>query len=90
MSVAEWLVATGRLTVANVPVASSGRGYVVNHQPVHPTGKAFIRYRTLRNGLVVFANYTDVGLRKCARKLLGHCGVRADAVWLQSSPTAGG
>ena len=90
VSVAEWLVATGRLTAANVPVASSGRGYMVNHQPVHPTGKAFIRYKTLSNGLVVFTNYTGADLRKCARKLLDHCGVRADAVWLQSSPAAGG
>ena len=43
-----------------------GSGYIVNHQPVHPTGKTFIRYMTLRKGLVVFANYTGVELRKCA------------------------
>ena len=89
VSVAEWLVATGRLTAANIPVASSGRGNIVNDQPVHPTGKAFIRYKTLSNGLVVFTNYTGADLRKCARKLLEHCGVGADAVWLHIGPSAG-
>ena len=34
VSVAEWLAATGRLTAAHVPVASSSRGYIVNGLPV--------------------------------------------------------
>ena len=63
---------------------------MVNHQPVHPTGKAFIRYKTLSNGLVVFTNYSGADLRKCARKLLEHCGVGADAVWLQFGSSARG
>ena len=90
VSVAEWLSATGRLTTANTPVASSDRGYIVNDQPVHPTGKAFNRYATLSNGLVVFTNYTGADLRKCACKLLEHCGVGADAVWLQIGTPADG
>ena len=91
VSVAEWLAATGRLTAANVPVASSSRGYIVNDRPVHPTGKAFSRHKTLGNGLVVFTpGYSASNARRLVCKLLDHCGVRADAVWLQSSPAAGG
>ena len=82
VSVAEWLVATGRLTAANIPVASSSRRYIVNDQPVHPTGKAFIRHKTVGSGLVVFTNVSAGDARNYARKLLEHCGVGADVVWL--------
>ena len=87
MAVAEWLFATGRLTAESVPVATSAHGYVVSDRPEHPTGNAFSRHKTLSNCLVVFTGVSSV---RPLVKLLQHCGVGADAVWLQSSPTAGG
>ena len=42
VSVAEWLSATGQLTVSNTPVVASRPGtYIVHDQPVHPLGKHF-------------------------------------------------
>ena len=91
MSVAEWQAATGRLTAANVPVASSNRGYIVNDLPVHPTGKAYNRYKTVGTGLVVFTpGYSASNVRKMVRKLLEHCGVGSDAVCLQVGSLACG
>ena len=89
ISAAEWLVATGRLTAANVPVPSSNHGYIVNDRPVHPTGNAFVRHKTLGNGLVVFTpGYSASNARRLVCKLLEHCGVVADAVWLQVGSSA--
>ena len=91
ISAAEWLVATGRLTAANVPVPSSNHGYIVNDRPVHPTGNAFVRHKALSNGLVVFTpGYSASNARRLVCKLLEHCGVRVDAVWLQVGPSSGG
>ena len=82
VSITEWLSSTGRLTISNVPVASSSKGYIVNDQPVHPTGNAFTRHKTVGGGLVVFTNVSSADARNHARKLLEHCGIGADAVWL--------
>lgn len=91
VSVAEWLAATGRLPAANVPVASSSRGYIVNDLPVHLTGKAFSRFKTVGNGLVVFTpGYSASNAWRMVCKLLEHCGVGSDAVWLQVGPSADG
>ena len=87
VSVAEWQAATGRLTAANVPVVSSNHGYIVNDLLVHPTGKAFSRFKMVGNGLVVF---TPGYSASNARKLLEHCGVSAGAVGLQVGVSAGG
>ena len=91
VSVADWQAATGRLAAANVPVASGNRGYIVNDLPVHPTGKAFSRCKTVGNGLVVFApGYSASNARKLVRKLLERCGVSVGAVGLQVGSSVGG
>ena len=81
--------ATGRLTAANVPVASSNRGYIVNDLPVHPTWKAFSRFKMVGNGLVVFApGYSALNRAEVGPQVLEHCGVSVGAVGLQSSAAA--
>lgn len=92
VSVAEWLSATGQLTVSNTPVVASRPGtYIVHNQPVHPTGKGFFQHRTVDGGrLAVNVHGSSVQLRSRARQLLEHCGVGADAVYLQVGASAGG
>ena len=79
-----WLSSTNRLTVANVPVTSSPKIYMVHDQPVHPTGNRFFQYREIADGqLVVNTHGSAVQMRNNARKLLQHCGISPDTVQLQ-------
>ncbi len=84
--VAMWLHSTGKLTVTITPVPSSATHYIVNNQPIHPTGDEFARYREIASGqLAVNILGSAVKLTTDARKLLQHCGVNPDTITLQVS-----
>ena len=84
VAVAEWLYDHGQLTIANVPVSSSPKIYVVHSRPTHPTGNDFFMHKTIANGLLeVNTHGSAIQMRKNSRTLLSHCGVSPDTVHLQ-------
>lgn len=87
LAVAEYLVATGRLTAANCPVpVPGGVRYVVHREAVHSQGQGFANSHTLSNGLFCEANVSQATAVSYAKILLEHCGVDAGAVWLRLNP----
>jgi hypothetical protein len=51
LEVAEWLVAQGKLTSVACPVPMGPKQYLVNTEPIHPTGRSFVSKKRLSNGL---------------------------------------
>ena len=87
LAVAEYLVATGRLTAANCPVpVPGGVRYVVHREAVHSQGQSFANSYPLSNGLFCEANVSQATAVSYAKTLLQHCGVDAGAVWLKLNP----
>ena len=80
----EKLYSQGLLSIADVPVQSGRRTYLVNTEPTHPTGIAFGNYRAI-NGTPLFVNVNlNAGqVRRNTRRLLEQCGVSPDTVQLQ-------
>ena len=87
LAVAEYLVATGRLTAANCPVpVPGGVRYVVHREAVHSQGQGFANSHPLSNGLFCEANVSQATAVSYAKTLLQHCGLDAGAVWLRLNP----
>ena len=81
--VASWLYTTNRLNSENIPVASSSEGYIVNYQPVHPTGREFISHRKIAAGrLAINTNISATTARNNAKILLEHCKVSPAEVFV--------
>ena len=87
MEVAEWLVRTGKLTSAKYPVAfplRRGRTrHMINDQPLHSDGTAFVNPRTLSNDLMIELNVSANGAVRNSQFLLQNFGEDAAAVWLK-------
>ena len=82
-----WLWATGNLTAGNTPVSASGRRFVVNTEPLHPTGNQFKDARYIsETPLVVEGNISPKQAIDQSRLLLQHCGVNPAEVLLQTGP----
>ena len=82
-----WLFAHALLPEQNVPVSSSDKRYIVNTEPVHPAGQPFQQSAAVAGTPYVIESH--VGRKAVlanARKLLLHCGVSPDDVWLQVAP----
>ena len=87
LAVAEYLVATGRLTAANCPVpVPGGVRYVVHREAVHSQGQGFANSHPLSNGLFCEANVSQATAVSYAKTLLQHCGLDAGTVWLRLNP----
>lgn len=80
---AEWLVSRGALTAARCPIGMSERGYIVNTDKRHASGKAFREPRPLSNGLWVETNVGTDRLLRQVKSLLAQCGQDADEVQVQ-------
>ena len=81
---AEWLWQRGFLTTDNVPVASSGRRYIVNTTPQHPQGNAFNQPgKVPRTELFSERNIDAKAATANAKKLLDHCQQDASQVYLR-------
>ena len=87
MEVAEWLVRTGKLTSDKYPVAfplRRGRTrHMINDQPLHSDGTAFVNPRTLSNDLMIELNVSANGAVRNSQFLLQNFGEDAAAVWLK-------
>ena len=76
--VAEKLYADGRLTAADMPIASGPKRHIVHTEPVHPTHKTFAQGGERIEGTPPLHVDTWLDAADCrgnARKLLQHCGV---------------
>ena len=79
-----WLFAHALLPEKNVPVSSNDKRFIVNTEPVHPTGQPFRQSAVVAGTPYVIDSH--VGRKAVvdnAHKLLRHCGVSPDDVWLQ-------
>lgn len=84
---AYWLWVSGKLTVGNIPVSASNRRYVVNTEPLHPSGNQFKDAHYISGTpLVVEGNISPKQAIDQSRLLLNHCGVNPAAVLLQTGP----
>ena len=82
---ATWLWTKNLLTEHNIPVASSNRRYIVNMEPVHPTGKQFFHECHIYNTLLVYeGNIGAPGAVSSVRKLLKHCGQNLSEVHVRT------
>ena len=82
-----WLFAHALLPEKNVPVSSNDKRFIVNTEPVHPTGRPFQQRAAVAGTPYVIDSH--VGRKAVvgnAQKLLLHCGVSPDDVWLQVAP----
>ena len=72
------------LTIDDVPIQSSKRGYLVNTKPVHPTGNQFASHRSL-SGTPLFVNVdlTAGQIRNNTKKLLQQFGRNPADVFFQ-------
>ena len=75
VSVANWLVKTGRLTTGNGTLPSGHKRYIVHTSPKHPSGKNFVADVELDNGLHLETSNRFGQTVEFAKKLLDHCGV---------------
>lgn len=82
--VVEKLYSEELLTAGDVPIPSGKRTYMVNTEPVHPTGNQFRNYRSI-NGTPLFVNVhlSAKQVRGNARKLLQRYGQSPADVYLQ-------
>ena len=72
------------LTIDDVPLQSSKRGYLVNTKPVHPTGNQFASHRSISGTpLVVNVDLTAEQIRNNTKKLLQKYGKNSAEVFLQ-------
>ena len=79
-----WLFARSLLPKENVPLSSSDKRFIVNTEPVYPTGQPFKRSATVGGTpYVIESNASRKAVVGNAQKLLRHCGVSPDDVWLQ-------
>ena len=79
-----WLFAHSLLPEKNVPVSSNDKRFIVNTEPVHPTGQPFRQSAAVAGTPYVIDSH--VGRKAVvdnAHKLLRHCGVSPEDVWLQ-------
>lgn len=84
IAVATWLHSSGRLTVADEPVSSSPKIYIVHNRPIHPTGNEFFQHRTIASGqLTVNTHGSGSQMRKNSQTLLNRYGVSPNDVWLK-------
>ena len=84
IAVAQWLYRQRLLTEDNIPVPSGRRGYAINSIPVHANGSQMRTYESVGNGqMFVNVHVSARAARENAKKLLQHCGVNPDEVWLQ-------
>ena len=79
-----WLWSTGRLTASNAEVASSNQRFIVNTQPIHPMGNNFIDPVSVSDTpLFVEGNVNRNAAVNNTKRLLNHCNVSPDDVWLR-------
>ncbi len=82
-SIAGWLWSNGSLTMSNIPV-KYGRSHIVNTDGKQPSGKPFIRPRSIAGTpLVLEANLSGEAAVNRSKKLLEECGVNLAGVQLQ-------
>ena len=68
------LYSEGRLTVEDVPIGFGRNTYVVHTEPVHPSGKAFGKAKSVKETpFVVNANLNALQFRVNTKKLLQRC-----------------
>ena len=84
VAVASWLHSSGRLTVADEPIPSSPKIYIVHNRPVHPTGNEFFQHKTIANGqMSVNTHGSGIQMRKNSQTLLNRYDVSPNDVWLK-------
>ncbi len=82
-----WLFAHALLPEKNVPISSGDKRFIVNTEPVHPTGQPFQQSAAVAGTPYVIDSHVGrKAVVRNARKLLLHCGVSPDDVWLQVAP----
>ena len=84
-AVVKWLWTNGKLTENTVPVKRGNR-YLVNTEPVHPSGHKFSKADQQPvdgTNLFLNTNYSSEDHAKNAKALLEHCGVDPATVQLQ-------
>ena len=80
----EKLYSEGLLTMDTVPIQSSNRTYIVNTEPMHPTGNQFGNYRAVAGApLFVNVNLNAGQVRQNTRRLLQRYGQNPDDVYVQ-------
>ena len=84
--VAEWLVRTEKLNVAQCPVkVPGGNRYIVHTEPLHPNGNYFKHPYELPNSLYLERFYSARSGARMPKSLLRHFGVDAGQVRLKLS-----
>lgn len=84
---AYWLWTTGKLTLENIPVPASSRRFIVNTEPIHPSGKRFTDDRQISGTpLVAEVNINARLAIDQSQLLLNHCGVNPADVFVQTAP----
>jgi hypothetical protein len=71
---AEWLERQGKLSLRDCPVSSGRKRFIVNVEPKHNNGKAFIGPHKLKNGVWIELHNSSQHTEKLARDLLTHFG----------------
>ncbi len=80
INTAEWLIRKGKLKRDDCPIATghTRTRNLVNIQPIHRDGRAFINPKKLSNGLHIETNHSRAGCITNARQLLEKFGYRGN------------
>lgn len=79
-----WLSTSKLLTVADIPIPSSSKRFIVNTEPVHPAGNPFAQQIWVEDSRFVFeGNISRRAAVSNAKKLLNRCGIDPADVHLQ-------
>lgn len=79
-----WLSLRKKLSHNDVPIESSSKRYIVNTQPVHPTGNPFAQQIWVREAQLVYeGNISRKAAVSNTKKLLERCGVNPADVLLR-------
>ena len=84
ISIAQWLYVQRLLRVDNIPVPSGSRGFAANSAPIHANGAPMPTHESIGDGRIfINVHLSARASRENAKKLLNHCGVSPDDVWLK-------
>ncbi len=86
VNTAEWLIRKGKLKKDDCPIVTGGhKRYLINTQPKHRDGSAFITRKELSNGLYIEINHSRASCITNARRLLERYRYQGDMLKLSEN-----
>lgn len=85
----KWLWEKGFLSANNVPVFSSKTKYIVNKEPIHPTGKRFVISGRIDGAPLYIGTSRNIhSSTQAVRKLLNHCNQKPSEFYIATKQSS--